>query len=50
MAERLASGDKISLGKHLLGAVYRMQHQVSAKLATNQTPSNIGDPWWFLRL
>lgn len=50
MAARLASGDKIPLGKHLLGAVYRMLHQASVKLATNQTPGNIGSPWWFLQL
>jgi hypothetical protein len=50
LAERLALGDKISLGKHLLRAVYRMLHQVSARLATNQPPSNIGGPWWFLQL
>jgi hypothetical protein len=50
MAERLASDVKIHLGKHLLGAVYHMLHQVSARLATNQPLSNIGGPWWFLQL
>jgi hypothetical protein len=50
MAERLASGDKIPLGKHLLGAVYCMLHQVLAKLTNNQPPGNIGGPWWFLQL
>jgi hypothetical protein len=50
MAERLAFGDKIPLGKHLLGAAYHMLHQVSAKLATNQPPGNFGGPWWFLQL
>jgi hypothetical protein len=50
MAERLASSIKIPLGKHLLGVVYHMLHQVSAGLATNQPLSNIGGPWWFLQL
>jgi hypothetical protein len=48
--QRLAYGVKIPLGKHLLRAVYRMLHQVSTKLATNQPPGNIGGPWWFLQL
>lgn len=50
MAEWLISGSKIPLGKHLLGAVYHLLHQVSARLATNQTPSTIGGPWWFIQL
>lgn len=50
MAERLAYGVKIPLGKHHLGAVYRMLHQVSTQLATNQPPGNIDSPWWFLQL
>jgi hypothetical protein len=50
MAERLAANSKIPLGKHLLGVVYHMLHQVSARLATNQSPTNIGGPWWFIQL
>jgi hypothetical protein len=50
MAERPISGQIIPLGKHLLGAVYLLLHQVSTKLATNQLISNIGGPWWFIQL
>jgi hypothetical protein len=50
MAERLASGVKIPLGKHLLGVVYRMLHQVLARLDINLPLSNIGGSWWFLQL
>jgi hypothetical protein len=44
-------GSTMPLGKHLLeavyqllGAVYQLLHQVAARLATNQSPSNIGAP------
>jgi hypothetical protein len=50
MAERLVNGSTIPLGKHLLGAVYQLLHQVLAKLTNNQSTSNIGGPWWFIQL
>jgi hypothetical protein len=48
--ERIAIGETIPLGKHLLGAIYQVLHQVSARLATNQSLRNIGAPWWFIQL
>ena len=50
MAETLASGNPVQLGKHLLGSVYHLLHQVSAKLRADQPISNLGGPWWFIQL
>ena len=50
MAENLACGNLISHGKHLLGSVYHLLHQVSVKLKTDQPISNLGGPWWFIQL
>ena len=50
MAETLASGNPVPLGKHLLGLVYHLLHQVSAKLRADQPISNLGGPWWFIQL
>ena len=50
IAETLASGNPVPLGKHLLGLVYHLLHQVSAKLRADQPISNLGGPWWFIQL
>jgi len=50
MAETLASGNLVPLGKHLLGSVYHLLHQVSTKLRAGQPISNLGGPWWFIQL
>ena len=50
MAETLASGNSIPLGKHLLGSVYHLLHQVSARLRADQPIGNLGGPWWFIQL
>jgi len=50
MAETLASGNPVPLGKHLLGSVYHLLYQVSAKLRADQPISNLGGPWWFIHL
>jgi hypothetical protein len=50
MAETLASGNSVPLGKHLLGSGYHLFHQVSAKLRAYQPISNLGGPWWFIQL
>lgn len=50
MAETLASGNPVPLGKHLLGSVYHLLHQVSAKLRADQPISNLRGPWWFIQL
>jgi len=42
MAETLANGNPVPLGKHLLGSVYHLLHQVSAKLRADQPISNLG--------
>ena len=44
MAETLASGNPVPLGKHLLGSVYHLLHQVSARLRADQSISNLGGP------
>ena len=49
-AEALASGNLIPLGKHLLGSVYHLLHQVSVRLRNDQPISNLGGPWWFIQL
>ena len=50
MAEILGNGNLVPLGKHLLGSVYHLLHQVSARLRNNQPISNLGGPWWFIQL
>ena len=50
MAETQADGNQIPLGKHLLGSVYYLLHQVSVKLRDDQPIGNLGGPWWFIQL
>ena len=50
MAETLASGSHIPLGKHLLRSVYCLLHQVAAKLRADQPIGNLEGPWWFIQL
>lgn len=50
IAEALANGGVIPLGKHLLGSVYSLLHQVSVKLSANEDIGNLGGPWWFIQL
>ena len=50
IAERLAQGDRLPLGRYLLGATYHLLHEVSMKLSAGQPVGNIGGPWWFLQL
>lgn len=45
MAESLAMGHLILLGKHILGAVYSLLHQASAKLLVGEP---INKPRWTL--
>jgi hypothetical protein len=45
VAEQLAAGNCIPLGKYFLGVVYHLLHQVSVSLSTN---SPIGTPRWSL--
>ena len=45
LVEILATGNSVPLGKHLLGSVYHLLHQVSSRLKTNQPITNLGGPW-----
>ena len=50
LAKNLAIGNPVPLGKHLLGSVYHLLHQVSSRLRKNQPITNLGVPWWFIQL
>jgi hypothetical protein len=50
VAKQLAAGNRIPLGKYLLGAVYHLLHQVSINLSTNSPIGTPGGPWWFINM
>ena len=50
MAEHLAVGKDITLGKYLLGAVYHLMFQVAAQLLKNEPMHTISGPWWLIQL
>jgi hypothetical protein len=50
MAEDLAVGNLIPLGKYLLGSVYHMLHQTTHLMHTSQKISYVNDPWWFVQM
>jgi hypothetical protein len=50
LAETLSPGNVVPLGKHLLGSVYQLLHQVSVKLSVGEPIGNLGGPWWFINL
>ena len=50
LAKTLATSNSIPLGKHLLGSVYHLLHQVSSRLRKNQPITNLRSPWWFIQL
>ena len=45
MAEHLALGKDIPLGKYLLGAAYYLMYQVAAQLLKNEPMQAISGPW-----
>lgn len=49
LAQCLAEGGDIPLGKYLLGAAYSLPHQVAVKLSAGEKIGNTGDPWWFIQ-
>jgi hypothetical protein len=49
LAEWLAIGSSIPLGKYLLGAVYNLLRQVAVSLSTN-SPIGSGGPWWSINM
>jgi hypothetical protein len=50
MAEDLAAGTSIPLGKYLLGSVYHMLHQTTYLMHTSQKISCVNGPWWFVQM
>jgi hypothetical protein len=50
MAEDLAIGNLIPLGKYLLGSVYHMLHQTTHLMHTSQKISCVNGPWWFVQM
>jgi hypothetical protein len=50
MAEDLAAGHSIPLGKYLLGSVYHMLHQTTHLMHTRQKISCVNDPWWSVQM
>jgi hypothetical protein len=50
MAEDLAAGTSIPLGKYLLGSVYHMLPQTIYLMHTNQKISSVNGPWWFVQM
>jgi hypothetical protein len=48
VAERLAAGSHIPLGKYLLYVVYHLLHQVAVSLSTNSPIGTPGGPWCFI--
>jgi hypothetical protein len=50
MAEDLATGTFIPLGKYLLGSVYHMLHQTTYLMHTSQKIPCVNGPWWFVQM
>jgi hypothetical protein len=50
MAEDLAVGNLIPLGKYLLGSVYHMLLQTTYLMHTSQKISCVNCPWWFVQM
>jgi len=50
MAEHLAIGAEISLGKYLLGLGYHLMHQVATQLLKNEAVHTISGPWWLIQM
>jgi hypothetical protein len=50
MAEDLAPGHPIPLGKYLQGSVYHMLHQTTHLMHTSQKISCVNGPWWFVQM
>jgi hypothetical protein len=50
MAEDLATGTSIPLGKYLLGSVYHMLHQTTYLMHNSQKIPCVNGPWWFVQM
>jgi len=44
LVETLANGNSVPLGKHLLGSVYHLLHQILTRLRKDQPITNLGGP------
>jgi hypothetical protein len=50
MAEDLAAGTAIPLGKYLLGSAYHMLHQTTYLMHNSKTIPCVNGPWWFVQM
>jgi hypothetical protein len=50
MAIHLASGNRLPLGKFLLGSVYHMLHQTVTQMYTSERIACVNGPWWFVQI
>ena len=50
MAEDLAAGTQIPLGKYLLGSVYHMMHQITLQMRQGGEISCVNGPWWLIQM
>jgi hypothetical protein len=50
MATGLAAGNRVPLGKYLLGSVYHMLHQTISQMHTGQKILCVNGPWWFVQM
>jgi len=50
VAELLANGARLPLGRYLLSSTYHLFHQVSQKLLLGEPIDNLGGPWWFVNM
>ena len=50
IAEHLAVGVEIRLGKYLLGLAYHLMHQVVTQLLKNKAVHTISGPWWLIQM
>jgi hypothetical protein len=50
MAEDLAAGTPIPLGKYLQGSVYHMLHQTTYLMHTSKKIPGVNGPWWFVQM
>jgi hypothetical protein len=50
IASQLVSGNRLPLGKFLLGSVYHMLHQTVTQMYTGQRIACVNGPWWFVQM
>jgi hypothetical protein len=50
LAKTLSSRNAVRLGRHLLGSMYQLLHQVFVKLSAGEPIGNLGGSWWFINL